>query len=93
MMLKDSWLKEARCNDPKFPTSMFFSQGTKRMSPRKADRALSVCRQCTVVEECARDLVTVGNFRDVYPHQVRAGRRLWVQEEVITLPLPEVHEL
>ncbi len=91
-MLKDSWLKEARCASPKYSTDMFFSSGNKRMSPRKADRALSICRECTVVDECAIDLVEVGHWRDVYPHQVRAGRRLWIQEEVESLPLELLNE-
>jgi hypothetical protein len=88
-MLKDNWLKEAACSDPKYHTDLFFSGDNRRMSPKKADRALSICRRCTVVEECARDLVEVGHWRDVYPHQIRAGRRLWVKEEVATLPRRE----
>ena len=89
-MKSSSWLEKAKCNSPDYSTEMFFSPENKRMRQRQADRALSICEQCDVVDECAQDLVNVSNFnRDVYPYHVRAGRRLWVKEDVLTLPLPE----
>ena len=89
-MKRSSWLEKAKCTSPDYSTEMFFSTENKRMRRRQADRALSIWEQCNVVDECAQDLVNGSNFnRDVYPYHVRAGRRLWVKEEVLTLPLPE----
>jgi hypothetical protein len=90
VMLKDKWLQDAGCKE--YSTDDFFSSQHKRMSPRKAAHALAICAKCTVIDECARDLVEVGNMRDMYPHQIRANRRLWIKEEVESLPLELLDE-
>lgn len=90
MSIKTSWLQQAACSKPEITTSVFFSETAdgKRMRQRKVDYALSICRQCTVIDECAQDLVEVGHRRDIFPYQVRANRRLWVEEDILSLPEP-----
>ena len=83
-MMKTDWVKKAECRS--LSTDLFIPSEHKRMSPKKCEKALRICERCSVIEECALDLVYFG---DMYKYQIRANRRLWIDSDVSTLPTKE----
>jgi hypothetical protein len=82
--VKTSWLQKAECRS--LSTDLFMPSEHKRMSPKKCEKALRICEQCSVVKECALDLVYFG---DIYKYQIRANRRLWIDSDLSSLPSKE----
>lgn len=79
---RDHWREDAEC----LRTGAKFHWNNAPEDPNSPTvlNALAFCANCCVVEQCAQDAADTG---ELYPYQVRAGRRFWTSERG-TLPDP-----
>lgn len=77
---KDQWYEKAECAGEPIRNWVFAQEPPEEV----VDHCLSVCERCPVVQACAQDYVNAKHTR--HPFEVRAGVRMWVNDDVDRLP-------